>query len=69
MRGDDAIDYPGHLARDHRTAGEEKTYGPHPDRNEKLSTLGNCPKRRTADTSDRCIALLHAIHGVNWRTG
>ena len=25
MRGDDAIDYPGHLARDHRTAGEEKT--------------------------------------------
>ena len=25
MRGDDAIDYPEHLARDHRTAGEEKT--------------------------------------------
>jgi hypothetical protein len=38
MRGDDAIDYPEHLARDHRTAGEEKTYGPHPDRNGKLST-------------------------------
>ena len=25
MRGDDAIDYPEHLARDQRTAGEEKT--------------------------------------------
>jgi len=25
MGGDDAIDYPEHLARDHRTAGEEKT--------------------------------------------
>ncbi len=25
QRGDDAIDYPEHLARDHRTAGEEKT--------------------------------------------
>ncbi len=25
MHGDDAIDYPEHLARDHRTAGEEKT--------------------------------------------
>ena len=64
MGGDDAIDYPEHLARDQRTAGEEKTYGPHPDWNGKLSTLGNC-----SDTSDRCIALLHAIHGVNWRTG
>ena len=64
MRGDDAIDYPGHLARDHRTTGEAKTYGPHPNWNGKLSTLGNC-----SDTSDRYIALLHAIHGVNWRTG
>ena len=25
MRGDDAIDYPEHLARDQRTADEEKT--------------------------------------------
>jgi hypothetical protein len=25
MRGDGAIDYPEHLTRDHRTAGEEKT--------------------------------------------
>ncbi len=24
--------------------------------------LGNCPKRRIADTSDRCIALLLHIH-------
>jgi hypothetical protein len=38
MHGDDAIDYPEHLARDYRTAGEEKTYGPHPDWNGKLST-------------------------------
>ena len=38
MQVDDAVNDPQYLARDQRATGEEKTYGPHPDWNGKLST-------------------------------
>ena len=64
MHVDDTVNDTRRLACDQRTAGEEKTYGPHSNWNGKLSTLGNY-----SDASERCIALLRAIPGSNWRTG
>jgi len=58
MRGDDAIDYPEHLARDQRTTGEEKTQQEWKTEDPRQLLL----HRLKAPTVG---ALLHAIHGVN----